>query len=77
MYFQGLLESIADIERNAYQLLEQLGAGKAKRVLTAGGGSRNQPWNSIRQQRLQLPVTTADHTEASYGAALLARSSQL
>lgn len=76
-YFQALLESIAAIEQQAYGLLEQLGGQYPSRVLTAGGGSHNQPWNQIRERRLGVPVTTATHTEASYGSALLARKAQL
>lgn len=72
-YFQGLLESISRIEQQSYALLQQLGAGKVKRLFTAGGGSRNAAWNTIRHDILNIPVSRASHTEASYGAALLAR----
>jgi sugar (pentulose or hexulose) kinase len=71
-FFQGILEGIARIEKQGYQRLTELGAPWPKRVLTAGGGSVNEPWNRIREQTLGVPVETADNTEAAYGSALIA-----
>ncbi|MBT8126964.1 MAG: FGGY-family carbohydrate kinase [Gammaproteobacteria bacterium] len=73
MFFQGMLEGIATIEACGYQVLTQLGAPAVIKVLTAGGGSNNPGWRKIREQRLGVPVEIAEHSEASYGAALLAR----
>jgi sugar (pentulose or hexulose) kinase len=42
-------------------------------VFTAGGGSSNPAWRKIREHKLGVPVVIAEHSEASYGAALLAR----
>jgi sugar (pentulose or hexulose) kinase len=72
-FFQGLLEGIAEIERLGYERLRTLGAPAPRRVLTIGGGSRNPAWRRIRQARLGLPVIDADHQQAAYGSALLAR----
>ncbi len=72
MFFQGILESLADIEAQGYALLASLGAGKLRRIFTAGGGGRNRAWHTIRGQRLPAPVLQAEHSEASYGAARLA-----
>lgn len=72
LLFQGILEGIADIERTGYQLLKKLGAPYPKEVKTNGGGARNIKWQSIREQTLGTTVTKATHTEAAYGAALLA-----
>jgi len=71
--FQGLLEGISRIEAQAYSLLRQLGAPAPEMVLTAGGGSANAAWNTIRERYLGVPVVRARHHQASYGAALLAR----
>lgn len=71
-YFQGLLESMAAIERQGYQLLQSLGAPYPEEVLTAGGGAQNSAWRQIRQQLLGIPVKIATHQEAAYGSALLA-----
>lgn len=73
VYLQALLEGLADIEARGYALLEQLGAGKLGRVYTSGGGSASEPWRKIREARLGVPVLVAEHSEASYGAAVLAR----
>lgn len=73
MFFQGILESLTEIEAQGYALLQQLGAGELMRVFTTGGGGRNAPWQRMREQRLGKTVYRARRDEAAYGAALLAR----
>lgn len=70
-YLQGLLEGIAAIERTGYARLKEFGAPALKRVVTVGGGSRNEPWRRIRERLLRVPVETG-FAEAAYGAALIA-----
>ena len=72
-FLHGLLESLGRIEARGYGLLAELGATSLHRVETAGGGAQNPAWIRIRQRLLSVPVTRAAHTEAAYGAALLAR----
>jgi len=71
-FFQGLLEGIASVEALAYQRLALLGAPPLRRVISIGGGAKNAPWTDIRRRTLGVPVSVAERTEASYGAALLA-----
>lgn len=71
-YLQGLFESIAQIERTGYDLLEKLGDVSVLSVRTCGGGAANPAWGSIRQRIVQRPFLQADQTEAAYGSALLA-----
>ncbi|GAP98664.1 FGGY-family carbohydrate kinase [Leptolyngbya sp. NIES-2104] len=71
-FLHGLLESMARIEAQGYRLLESFGATPLKRVLTAGGGAKNQAWTAIRQRHLGVSVQSATQTEAAYGTALLA-----
>ena len=71
-FFQAMLEGMAAIEAEGYQALVQLGAPSPTQVFTAGGGSINPAWRKIREHKLGVPVTTAEHSEASYGSALLA-----
>lgn len=71
-FFQGLLEGIASVEALAYQQLALLGAPPLRRVISIGGGARNEAWTLIRHRTLGVPVTVAEQTEACYGAALLA-----
>jgi D-ribulokinase len=82
-YLKGLLQGIAQVEVLGYRTLERLGASPPiQRVWTSGGGSRNDKWTEMRQRLLReaLPgartpqVERAEHSEASYGAALLAAS---
>ncbi|MBR0796398.1 FGGY-family carbohydrate kinase [Bradyrhizobium jicamae] len=71
-FFQGLLEGIASVEALAYRQLARLGAPGLRRVIGIGGGARNDAWTKIRHRVLGVPVSIAEQTEASYGAALLA-----
>jgi len=71
-FFQALLEGIASVEALAYRQLSQLGAPALRRVISIGGGAKNEAWTTIRHRALGVPVTVAEQTEASYGAALLA-----
>jgi sugar (pentulose or hexulose) kinase len=72
-FLHGLLESLARIETQGYNLLNELGATPLVQVLTAGGGAQNEIWARIRQRLLGVPVLHATHTKAAYGAARLAR----
>ncbi|NOY66673.1 MAG: FGGY-family carbohydrate kinase [Gammaproteobacteria bacterium] len=72
--FQGLLEGISKIEKQAYDLLQQLGTPYPRQVFSTGGGSNNRAWNVIRQLTLDVPVFQSRHYQASYGVALLARN---
>jgi D-ribulokinase len=71
-FLHGLLESIARIEAEGYQRLQDLGATPLSAVYTAGGGAQNPTWAAIRQRYLPVPVQKASQTEAAYGTASLA-----
>jgi sugar (pentulose or hexulose) kinase len=71
-FLHGLLESMARIEAQGYQRLQELGASPLTQVYTAGGGAVNSAWTAIRARHLQVPLVCPTHTEAAYGAALLA-----
>ena len=77
IFFQGLLEGIAEIEHTGYKLLERFGAPYPSLVMTSGGGAFNKAWQQIREQKLGIPVSAAPHTAAAYGAAKLAAKSYL
>jgi len=72
-FLQGLLEGIAGIEQRGYALLHSLGAPYPSEVISSGGGAANAPWRQIRARLLGIPVRLAQHQDAAYGAALLAR----
>ncbi|MDZ5459677.1 FGGY-family carbohydrate kinase [Azohydromonas lata] len=75
LFFQGLLEGIANVEALGYRRLAALGAPYPSCVWTVGGGAANAPWRHLRQSCLGVPVAVAAHEEAAYGAAQLARRS--
>ncbi|PRW56955.1 Six-hairpin glycosidase [Chlorella sorokiniana] len=72
-FLQGIFESIARIEAQAYRLLADKGATPVSKVYTAGGGAKNPVWTAIRQRELGVPVVRSERGEAAYGAAVLAR----
>lgn len=71
-FFQGILEGIADIEKQAYTSLQELGAARIISVRTVGGGGKNKAWTAIRKQKLGVTMIEPKQTEAAYGSALLA-----
>ncbi|MEW6354115.1 MAG: FGGY-family carbohydrate kinase [Pseudomonadota bacterium] len=72
-FFQGMLEGMARIEQQGYQLLARLGAPYPVTVRSAGGGALNAAWRTLRERALGVPVIAAAQREAAYGAAVLAR----
>lgn len=73
-FLQGMLEGIAKIEAQGYQLLQKLTKTKISQLYTNGGGAQNSTWTKIRQRYLGLEPKAALQTEAAYGAAKLALS---
>ncbi len=71
MFLQGLLEGIARIEAQCYDLLIEMGAPAPKVIFTAGGGANSEVWTRIRQRNLPAEILDAPQTEAAIGAALL------
>lgn len=72
-FLHGLLQGLTRIEAAGYARLAELGATPLQSVATAGGGATNPTWTKLRARLLGVPVIAAPHTEAAYGAALLAR----
>ncbi len=72
-FLHGLLEGLSRIEKAGYDKLVELGCVPPKRILSAGGGAANPTWRALRERIIGSPVEPAEHSEASYGAALLAR----
>ncbi len=73
LFFQGLLEGIARIEKAGYDKLAELGAPYPVSLRSNGGGAANAAWTQIRARLLGVEMVEAAHSEAAYGAALLAR----
>jgi len=71
-FLQGMLEGIARIEAQGYQLLTKLGAPPLTEVRTTGGGSQNPAWKRIRERILGVEIKKARSELAAYGAARLA-----
>ena len=73
VFFQGLLEGMANIEADGYDKLVSLGATPVKRIFTAGGGSKNEAWKKIRERTTGTKILSAKNRDACYGSALLAK----
>ena len=76
-FLQGMLEGMARIEADGYRRLATMGAPAPSSVRTVGGGAANAAWTRIRARELKVPMIAPQHTEAAYGAALLAAGYQL
>ncbi len=74
-FLHGLLTGIAKIEQQAYQCLQDAGATPLTSLRTVGGGAVNNVWQTLRQKCIGVPFITPQHTDAAYGAALLAKGS--
>lgn len=72
-FFQALLEGMARIEKAGYERLQALGAPVPTHIFSCGGGSHNSAWTTIRRNISGIPISTAAHTEAAYGSALVAQ----
>ena len=71
-FLHGLLEGLARIEAQGYAKLAELGATPLARVVSAGGGGRNDAYTRLRGRLVGVPVTQAVEHEACYGTARLA-----
>lgn len=70
-FLYALLDGIAKIEAEGYNLLQKLGATPSTRIYTTGGGAKNPLWTHIRQKYLKAEIIPSLH-EAAYGTAILA-----
>lgn len=71
MFFQAVLEGIAEIEALAYRRLRELGAPDLRSLRSVGGGARNAGWTEIRRKVLAVPFAEALSQEACVGTARL------
>ena len=72
-FLHGLLQGLSRIEAAGYSKLVELGASPLQQITTSGGGAKNAVWQKMRERFIGIPVTVAHHTEAAFGAALLAK----
>ncbi len=72
VFFQGLLEGVADVEALGYQRLQEFGATPLKSIRSLGGGASNKAWTSIRLGKLGVPASPTLSEHAAVGTALLA-----
>lgn len=73
-FLHGMLQGLSRIEAAGYARLAELGAPQLSRVVTNGGGAKNKAWGRMRERLLGVPVGVAEHSEAAYGTALLAKA---
>jgi sugar (pentulose or hexulose) kinase len=73
-FLHGMLAGMAKIEQQAYQVLEDAGASSVTSIRTVGGSAVNLVWQALRQQHILVPFIAAEHTEAAFGAACLAKN---
>lgn len=71
LFFKGMLEGIARIEKQGYDALAALGGPLIKRLFTAGGGAQNPTWTEMRRKLVSANLQTPLHNEASVGVAFM------
>ncbi len=71
-YLQAIFEGMARIEKQGYDLLEELTNEPVLSVRSSGSGAHNPVWNRIRQRIVDRPFLQAKQKQAAYGSALLA-----
>jgi len=71
-FLHGILNGIANIEKQAYECLQQAGSDSLVSIRSVGGGAINPVWQQIRQDKLAVPFITLEQTESAYGSALVA-----
>lgn len=67
-----IMQSVAFVERLAYQVLNGLGADTSGTVAFSGGGTANGRWNQLRCDVLGRVVELPRSSQAALGAAVLA-----
>ncbi len=73
VFFQGILEGIAQIEKAGYNALVELGAPKVSVIFTTGGGSKNRKWEDIRRRMIGCKIVQSS-ADAAIGSALIAKA---
>ncbi len=76
-HLAAMMEGVAFVERWAFEVLEELGAGEATRAYVTGGGTRSETWLRLRASVLGLPLHRPAVAESAFGAAILAASGRL
>ena len=77
LLLKALIEGLVEVERQAYQKLEQLGAPAVKQIFGVGGGSRNQAWSDLRALRLPAKLATPISQDAAYGVTRLLKETSM
>jgi D-ribulokinase len=76
-FLHALLQGLTRIEAAGYAKLAELGTTPLRSITSAGGGANNPAWLRMRSRMIGVPITSASHREAAYGAAMLARNGTL
>lgn len=72
LFLQAMFEGMARIEALGYRRLAEHGAPAPRRLMSVGGGTRNNAWTRIRERELGLSSMPPRSEHAAYGTALIA-----
>lgn len=75
-FLQAILEGLTQIEVQSYDLLQQLGAPKARRIYTCGGGTKNAIWMAMRKHAIDADILTSANIDAAFGVTKLITSAE-
>ena len=74
--FAALLQGVAFVERLCFDYVDLLGAPAGGELTLTGGATRSRYWCQLRADVLGRPVRIVEQSEAAFGMAILAASSQ-
>ncbi|WP_320665050.1 FGGY-family carbohydrate kinase [Prochlorococcus sp. MIT 1223] len=74
LYLKALLEGLANIEKQGWQKLADLGINQPTKIITLGNGARNIQWQKIRERIIQIPIRICKRPPA-IGVAKIAANS--
>ena len=75
LFLHSLLEGFAEIEYQGWEKFRSLGLQLPEKIITLGGGAKNNQWKKIREKKLGIPIINSNKPPA-YGAALIAMNIQ-
>jgi L-fuculokinase len=63
--YRAALEALSEKTRQSLEFLQEAGSFKADSLIVVGGGSKNRLWNSLRANKLGIPVKLTRQSETT------------
>lgn len=73
LFFSSIIQGLIQIEKQAYELMNQLYPTEGK-LYSVGGGNKNHYWQILRQKYLPKAIESPKSEDASYGVTRLVKT---